>query len=296
MLDLSRQLALRKLVCPVTREPLIPDYGTLRTLDGTRSYPVVGGVPILLPDPERYPAALEAGDGAMVQEYASPRQGRLRSGYRRLLSRPGNMRTEASHRAFEWIFADLPPDALCLSIGGGPLRVHAELVNLNLGAFPNVDIVADAHRLPYADGAVERIHCEAVLEHLEVPGRAVEEMFRVLVPGGRGFVATPFLQPYHGYPDHFQNFTLSGHRRLFERVGFTVLEAGTCVGPTFALRDLLLNYLREVVPGKSFGRFLGRVVALLTLPALYLDRLAQKRGTGSRLASSTYLKVTKPAV
>lgn len=289
MLDLDAQVAQQRLVSPETRVPLAHDGRSLRTVDGRHVYPVVSGVPILLSDPSRIRAALEAQDGAMVREYEAPPPGRLRGLYQRLLALPGDQRTRASERAFEGLFADLPADALCLSIGGGPRRIRPELVNLNLAAFSNVDIVADAYELPYADGAVDLLQCEAVLEHLEYPDRAAAEMYRVLRPSGRAFIATPFLQPYHGYPDHFQNFTLSGHRRLFERAGFRIREAGTCVGPVFALRDLFLNLVRSVLPGGAVGRWLARLSALLTLPFLYLDRIAGERAGSSALASSTYL-------
>jgi len=289
MLELGRQLALRKLVCPLTRVPLVQDGESLQTIDGKRTYPLVRGVPVLLADPGRYAAALAAEGGAMVKEYAAGPPGRLRRLYRRVLSAAGDQRTAASHRAFAALFEGLADDALCLSIGGGPTRVRPELVNLNVGAFPNVDVVADAYELPYAGQAVDLVHCEAVYEHLEYPERAAAEMFRVLRAGGAAFVATPFLQPYHAYPDHFQNFTLSGHRRLFERAGFRVAEAGTCVGPTFALRDLCLNFLRQVMPGGAVGRWSARLLALATLPLLQLDRIAGNRAGSSHLASSTYL-------
>jgi uncharacterized protein YbaR (Trm112 family) len=290
MLDLDTQIALKRLVSPGARVPLAHAGRSLRTVDGRRDYPIVSGVPILLTDPSRMTAALEAQRGAMLREYEAPLPGRLRGLYRRLMAAPGDQRTRASHRAFESLFGDLPADALCLSIGGGPRRIRPEFVNLNLAAFPNVDVVADAYELPYADGVVDVVHCEAVLEHLEHPDRAAAEMFRVLRPDcGRAFIATPFLQPYHGYPDHFQNFTLSGHRRLFERAGFRVREAGTCVGPVFALRDLFLNLLRSVLPGGGVGRWLARLAALLTVPLLYLDRIAGERADSSALASSTYL-------
>jgi SAM-dependent methyltransferase/uncharacterized protein YbaR (Trm112 family) len=294
MLDLERQVRDRRLVSPATRLPLIHEGTSLRTADGREAYPVVAGVPILLADPARIEAALAAQGGAMVREYQAPSRGRLRTLYRRLLEAPGDQRTDASQRAFESLFAGLPPDALCLSVGGGPRRIRPELVNLNIGSFPNVDVVADAYQLPYADGAVDAVHCEAVLEHLEYPDRAAAEMFRVLRPGaGRAFVATPFLQPFHGYPDHYQNFTLSGHRRLCERAGFHVLAAGTCVGPVFALRDLFLNLLRAALPAGASGRALARAAALATLPLLYLDRIAARRGDSAALASSTYLLLAR---
>jgi hypothetical protein len=45
---------------------------------------------------------------------------------------------------------DVPPGAICRPIGGGPLRIHPRLINLNIERFENVDVVGDAHKLPIA--------------------------------------------------------------------------------------------------------------------------------------------------
>jgi hypothetical protein len=42
-----------------------------------------------------------------------------------------------------------------------------------------------------------------------------KELYRVLKPGSEMFVAVPFLQPYHAYPDHYYNMTKPGLRNLF---------------------------------------------------------------------------------
>jgi len=228
----------------------------------------------------------------MLAEYSTTRKSRARELYDRLTGAVGDMRSPASDAAFQRIFADLPPDALCLSIGGGPMRAHPALVNLNIGLFPNVDVVSDAYELPYADACADAIHCEAVLEHLEFPAKAVDEMHRVLKPGALAFFATPFLQSFHGYPDHYQNFTLTGHTRLFERAGFVIVSAGTCVGPTFAMRDLAVNYARQVIPGFA-GKIMSRALALLLLPFLYIDRWANVRDGSSNLASTTFALVRR---
>jgi SAM-dependent methyltransferase len=292
--SLESQVAEGRLVCPKTRQSLTLVGGChLVTEDGEIFYPVIRGVPIFLCH-ELSASYLSHEDAAMASEYGREQPGVLRSLLRSLESAVGDLRTAGSQQAFAAIFEDLPENALCISVGGGPVRVHPALVILNIAPFANVDVVADAYELPYADGSVDAVHCEAVLEHLEFPEAAVREMHRVLRPGGKAFAATPFLQPFHGYPDHYQNFTATGHRRLFERAGFEVLAAGTCVGPTFALRDLAINYLRSVLPGGRIGKVGARLFALLTLPLLGLDRWANGRPRSADLASTTYLSLRRP--
>ena len=293
MLSVAEQLNRGYLVCPETHAPLVRfPGGGLQTQDGLYRYEAVTGTPILLSDPVVAESYLARQSGAMLAEYSQTRTSRARQLYNHLLGAVGDMRSPASEAAFRRIFDQCPPDALYLSIGGGPMRAHPSLVNVNIGLFPNVDVVADAYELPYADACAEAVHCEAVLEHLEFPERAVEEMHRVLKPGGLAFFATPFLQSFHGYPDHYQNFTLTGHTRLFERAGFVVLAAGTCVGPTFALRDLAVNYAREMIPGVA-GKLLGRILALLLLPFLFMDRWANARNGSSNLASTTFALIQR---
>lgn len=72
------------------------------------------------------------------------------------------------------------------------------------------DIVGDIHTLPFGDNTQEAILCMAVLEHVENPIKAFEEMYRTLKPGGHLFVYVPFLYYYHadkGYYGDYWRFT-----------------------------------------------------------------------------------------
>ncbi len=304
MLSLDEQLRRGALACPVTRSPLRrASASSLVSLEG-RSYRLAGSVPILLADEPEIEKSLADAGGAMVQEYtgsaAAPveRTSRLPSfrlaSFNHLLHVSEMVRSDASNAAFAAVVGSQPDDVLLLSIGGGPRRVHPGLVNVNIGLFENVDVVADGYRLPYRDGSVDACHCEAVLEHMEEPGRAVAEMFRVLRPGGQVFAATPFLQAFHAYPNHFQNFTLEGQRRLFERAGFEVLSAGACIGPTFAIADLTLEYLRVYVKSRSLSRLLRLPLAAVFRLLLRLDRRLLRNAPASDLASTTFVHVRKP--
>lgn len=291
MLSVKAQLAAGKLVCPVSRQPLVEENGRLRTLDGQYSYPHVNGVPILLPR-ERQEAYLAQAEGSMAQEYArSPKPSWLRQWIQRQIGQ--DYRSQPSMDAFETAVGQQPDDALCVAVGGGPIHVHPKLVNLNIGLFPNVHVVGDAYELPYADNSVDAIHCEAVLEHLEFPNDAVAEMYRVLRPGGQLFAATPFMQHFHAYPNHFQNFTLIGHKRLFERTGFEVISAGVCVGPTFAVSGLVYRYLHTYLSIPLLGHLMTASAAVMALLLRPLDKRLNQSAQAHLLASTTYAHLRK---
>lgn len=72
------------------------------------------------------------------------------------------------------------------------------------------DVLADALYLPMKDESMPYVYCEALLEHVPEPHRVVDEIFRVLKPGGQAFFYVPFLYPYHESPDDYFRFTKSG--------------------------------------------------------------------------------------
>jgi SAM-dependent methyltransferase len=203
-------------------------------------------------------------------------------------------RTKSSRTALSQVLEAGSKGHLCLSVGGGPLRINPGVTNLNISCFPNVDVVADAHVLPYGNSTVDSIHCEAVLEHLSDPLAAVTEMVRVLKPGGKVIAVTPFLQRFHGYPYHFQNFTLVGHSLIFQRAGFEVLESGTCVGPTYAIVNLVSAYFTQCLP-KVIGLPLAAAWNIAGICLLPLDLALNRPASSHVLASTTYVLAQKPA-
>lgn len=79
------------------------------------------------------------------------------------------------------------------------------------------DVLGDIHALPFPDEDYDFVLCTETLEHVAAPWVAVEELRRVLRPGGVALVTAPFLWPWHGssrYAD-FWRFTSDGMRHLF---------------------------------------------------------------------------------
>ncbi|MBN1419914.1 MAG: methyltransferase domain-containing protein [Planctomycetes bacterium] len=144
-------------------------------------------------------------------------------------------------RSARALLRDLGPDALIVEVGAGNRRRAPNVVTIDIYPFPCIDAVADAGRLPLADGSVDGIASEVVLEHLQDPRAAVEEMARVLRPGGLVWCVVPFLQPFHGAPSDFGRFTTPGVRRLFD--AFDEIASGVRAGPTSALIWIVADWL-----------------------------------------------------
>ncbi|MEM9397490.1 MAG: class I SAM-dependent methyltransferase [Pseudomonadota bacterium] len=79
-----------------------------------------------------------------------------------------------------------------------------------------VDRVLNLHSLELEDDSVGSIVCLDTLEHVEMPRTAVNEMFRVLKPGGVIAMSSVFEFPIHGYPNDYWRFTPEGFRSLMK--------------------------------------------------------------------------------
>ncbi len=100
----------------------------------------------------------------------------------------------------------VPPDARVLEVGVGGGNVLERIPGRRVGIDLSWSILGKAHarlggaatlvrgdamRLPFCDGAFDRVYCSEVLEHVLDPEAAVREMRRVLSPSGCAVVSVP---------------------------------------------------------------------------------------------------------
>lgn len=90
-------------------------------------------------------------------------------------------------------------------------------VGIDMLAGPGVDIVADISKPDGADlgGPYALVICCAVLEHVERPWVFAENLSKLIRPGGRLYIAAPWVWRFHPYPDDYWRFSWRGVQVLF---------------------------------------------------------------------------------
>jgi hypothetical protein len=113
---------------------------------------------------------------------------------------------------------------------------------------PYVDVVGDAHALPFLPESFDFIFSLAVFEHLRQPFIAAQEILAALRNGGYAYHECNFVFAYHGYPHHYFNASEQGLEQVV--ASFEKLRTGVAPYqmPSFAIRMLLSSYLRDIRP------------------------------------------------
>jgi SAM-dependent methyltransferase/uncharacterized protein YbaR (Trm112 family) len=153
--------------------------------------------------------------------------------------RSGAARGDAPYhldQAHKDVLDRLPAGASVLEIGcgGGQMRSYLQQrqvryvgvdisktrVYKELQRHGGPDVLCDAHAPPFPDGAFDVVYSAAVTEHLACPHLVVQEVARILKPGGYYLGNVSFLEPWH---DHsFFHMTPLGAYELLTQAGFEI--------------------------------------------------------------------------
>jgi SAM-dependent methyltransferase len=265
--------------CPATGQRLQRAGSELVTEDGTRRYPVVGGVPVLIAEERSL---------FRLADFTAPRPPARRSLARRIAARlPSDSANAGTDRLVARLRELLPERPRILVVGGGTLGAgmapllddpEAQVTETDVWIGPRTTLVCDGHDLPFADASFDAVVCQAVLEHVLDPPRVVAEMHRILAPGGLLLAEVPFMQQVHEGAHDLTRYTYVGLRRLLR--DFDEVAAGPVCGPAMAVA-WSLRYLAITVAGRA-----GRLVTLFTFWLPRLDRFLIDRPAALDAASS----------
>lgn len=181
-------------------------------------------------------------------------------------------------------------EPLILIVGGGAVGLGLEamysdpsirVIGTDVYVSCNTRAAVDGHQLPFESGTFDAVWIQAVLEHVLNPQKVVDEIHRVLKPGGLVYADTPFMQQVHEGAYDFMRFTQSGHRWLLRN--FREIEAGPVDGAGASLLWSMGYFVR------ALGA--GRVIVTLTQFAFFWLRLFEPfmdRKKNADGASGTY--------
>jgi SAM-dependent methyltransferase len=114
----------------------------------------------------------------------------------------------------------------------------SDYVGVDVVENPYADLIGAAEALPVEDASFDIVLCIQVLEHVDDPRRAVEELWRVTKPGGRVLASTHGTQVYHPSPGDYWRWTHTGLERLFESAAewrSVTVTPGAGTGATLAM-------------------------------------------------------------
>ncbi len=152
-------------------------------------------------------AAAELADGAVVVDLGCG-LGRSRGKFRR------------ANKTLRWVGVDIP---------GSP---EGSARSNDLPGLTHFDGI----RIPFADGSVDCVFSQQVMEHVRYPEELLAEVCRVLRPGGLFVGSTSNLEPYHSYS--YWNFTPFGFRTIVDDAGLQLVEFRPGIdGPTLVERQ-----------------------------------------------------------
>lgn len=172
--------------------------------------------------------------------------------------------TPVEHRSVAGLhLAGKTLDVGAYDVNGSVRGLFADYTGVDMREGPNVDVVANAHALPFDDAAFDNVLGLSLLEHDDEPARSVAEMRRVLRPGGALVLTAPTVGfPQHEHPSDYWRFLPAGLQVLArdmvvtrcgsigKQLAMVVARKATlpliAVGHTRAKTERLLQGLRQM--------------------------------------------------
>jgi len=119
-----------------------------------------------------------------------------------------------------------------LSVGSGGevnqlLEKHAkinqfEIKTIDIDSDRNPDIIGDICSYDFCGETFNTVVMSEVLEHLHSPQSGLDTVYKILNPGGKLILSTPFIFPIHDEPYDYFRFTKYGLELLLKK--FKVVE------------------------------------------------------------------------
>lgn len=106
-----------------------------------------------------------------------------------------------------------------------PLFPGKRYVGADMRGGKGVDVILNLHEIDLPSASIGTVLCLETLEHVELPRRAIGEVFRILKPGGVFILSSVMAFHIHEYPADYWRFTPEGFRSLLRPFDDHVVES-----------------------------------------------------------------------
>jgi len=110
-----------------------------------------------------------------------------------------------------------------------------------------VDLFYDGKKIPFEENYFDSVVCFEVLEVIFDPDSFLNEIKRVLRPGGKALFTVPFIWDEHEQPFDYARYSSFGLKHLFERNGFSVKKNDKYLTDLRLLSLLTNAYIYKII-------------------------------------------------
>jgi ubiquinone/menaquinone biosynthesis C-methylase UbiE len=119
----------------------------------------------------------------------------------------------------------------------------------------------DITKIPVEDGFYDAILCTEVIEHVPEPIKVLQEMRRILKPGGRIIMTAPLGSGIHQEPYHFYGgYTPFWYQKFLTDLGFDHICIESNGGFFRHYGQESIRFFRMAAPGRMFKGWFGKVL------------------------------------
>jgi SAM-dependent methyltransferase len=185
------------------------------------------------------------------------------------------------HEALLRLLPELQGEVLDVGCGSKPYRslvAATRYVGLDYDtplrrAAGVADVYYDGGIFPLPDADFDGALCTQVLEHVFTPEAFLNEINRVLRPGGVLVLTVPFVWDEHEQPHDFGRYSSFGLRALLERAGFEVVTLEKTPTDARAVAQIVAGWIYKLVCAR--GRWVNLGVQLMVIaPVSFLGVVA----------------------
>jgi len=156
------------------------------------------------------------------------------------------------------------------------------LINIDIDGKPN--ILADINNLPFKNNTISNFGCFNVLELIQFPKIAVQEIHRVLNKTGYLVGYVPFLYPIHNQPVDYWRFSNKSLYQILSIGGFENIIIEPLGGRFIVMYDIIL-------PKKLF--FIRFILSLLSIGLNILYEMFHSKKYNREMYPSGYFFYAK---